>query len=310
MSQQLVRRFVQLVPTVFVVATLVFIVFRIVPGDPATLMAGPEATAADRALIRHELGLDRPVYVQYVLFLRDVVRGDLGKSMYSGRPVVEEVLTHYPATLLLAVASLFIAVPIGLALGTIAAVYQRSPLDYGGMAFAVAGVSLPNFWLGLMLMILFAVQLRLLPSSGIGGLRYLILPAISLGLPGTAIIARLTRASLIDTLNRDYVRTARAKGLRDRVVVVRHALRNALIPTVTAIGLHFGYLLGGSVIIETLFSWPGMGYLLISAVRDRDYPVVEGAVLVFAFSFILINALVEVLYTYLDPRLGGSVPGS
>ncbi len=303
MAEQLARRLVQLVPTLLVVVTLVFVVFRIVPGDPATLMAGPEATAADRALIRHQLGLDQPLYVQYVTFVRQAVQGDLGKSQYSGRPVIQEVAERYPATLLLALSSLLVSVPLGLLLGAVAAVRQRSPLDYGSMALAVAGVSLPNFWLGLMLVVVFAVGLGWLPSSGMGELRHLVLPAVTLGLPSLAVVARLTRSSMLDTLHRDYIRTARAKGLPEQAVILRHALRNSLIPTVTAIGLQFGHLLGGSVVVETLFSWPGLGYLLITAVRGRDYPVVQGTVLVFAVSFILINALVEALYAYLDPRL-------
>lgn len=303
MAEQLARRLIQLVPTLFVVVTLVFVVFRIVPGDPATLMAGPEATEADRAMIRRQLGLDEPIYVQYVLFMKQAVQGDLGKSQYSGRPVAEEVASRYPATLLLALASLVVSVPFGLALGIVASVRQRSPLDYGSMAFAVAGVSLPNFWLGLMLVVLFAVELGWLPSSGMGEPRHIVLPAITLGLPSMAVVARLTRSSMLDILHRDYIRTARAKGLQENAVILRHALRNSLIPTVTAIGLQFGHLLGGSVVVETLFSWPGLGYLLITAVRGRDYPVVQGTVLLFALNFILINALVEALYAYLDPRL-------
>lgn len=302
MPNQLVRRLVQLVPTAFVVVTLVFIVFRIVPGDPASMIAGPEATAADREMITRQLGLDKPIYHQYLIYLRDVVRGDLGESLYSGRPVLETVLERFPKTLRLAVASLLFAVPLGMALGVVAAVRAHSPLDYGSMVLAVAGVSLPNFWLGLMLMMLLSVKLGWLPSSGIGGIDHIILPALSLGLPVTAIIARLTRSSMLDSLRRDYVRTARAKGLGESRVVIGHALRNSLIPTTAAIGLYFGHLLGGSVVIEMLFSWPGLGHLLITAVRDRDYPVVQGTVLLFSVNFIFINVLVDTLYFFLDPR--------
>lgn len=305
MFAQLTRRLVLLIPTVFVVVTLVFVAFRIVPGDPASLIAGPEATAVDRAMIKRQLGLDKPLYAQYVVYLGQLARGDLGKSLYSGRPVKKEVLVRFPLTLQLATAGLLIAVPIGILLGVIAAVYNHSPLDYGSMLFAVIGVSFPNFWIGLMLMLLLSVKFGWLPSSGVGGIKHLVLPAVSLGLPAMAIIARLTRASMLDTLHQDYIRTARAKGVRERHVLLGHALRNSLIPTTTAIGLHFGYLLGGSVVIETLFSWPGLGDLLITAVRGRDYPIVQGAVLLFALNFVLINVLVDVLYTYLDPRTRG-----
>jgi ABC-type dipeptide/oligopeptide/nickel transport system permease component len=302
MAQQLSRRLVQLVPTVFAVATMIFVIFRIVPGDPATLIAGSEATAEDRAMIERQLGLDRPIHVQYISYLRGLAQGDMGNSLYSGRPVLNEVLAHFPATLMLAASSLVIAVPIGIALGVVAAIRYASPVDYGSMMFAVLGVSLPNFWIGLMLMVVFAVKLGWLPSSGMGSPSHLILPAISLGLPVMAIIARLTRSSMLEVLHRDYVRTARAKGLGERSVITRHALRNSLIPTVTAIGLMFGTLLGGSVIIESLFSWPGLGRLLITAVRSRDYPIVQGAVFLFAVNFVLINAIVDSMYMLLDPR--------
>jgi peptide/nickel transport system permease protein len=298
-----IRRIVLLVPTVLVVTTLVFTVFRLVPGDPTIFLAGPEATARDQAEIRKSLGLDKPVVVQYFIFMKQAARGDFGKSQYSRRPVIKEIAARYPYTLLLACASIAVAATLGVALGVLAAVRHASIFDYGSMVLAIAGVSLPNFWLGLLFMLLFSVKLHWLPTSGSGEVRHLILPAITLGLPATAVIARLTRSTMLETLHQDYIRTAHAKGLGRTAVILRHGLRNSLIPTITVIGLNFGNLLGGSVIAETLFSWPGIGFLLINAVRGRDYPVVTGVVFVFSITFILINALVDILYGLIDPRI-------
>ncbi len=303
MGNYAIRRLVLLVPTVLAVTSLVFIIFRLVPGDPSVFLAGPEATARDQAEIRTSLGLDKPVVVQYFIFMKQAARGDFGKSQYSRRPVISEITARYPYTLLLACVSIVVAATLGVTLGVIAAVRHASVFDYGSMVLAIAGVSLPNFWIGLLLMLLFSVKLHWLPTSGAGDLRHIILPAITLGLPATAVIARLTRSTMLETLHQDYVRTAQAKGLAPATVIMRHALRNSLIPTVTVIGLNFGNLLGGSVIAETLFSWPGIGFLLINAVRGRDYPVVTGVVFVFSITFILVNTLVDMMYGLLDPRI-------
>jgi len=297
------RRVLLLVPTVVVVTTLVFVVFRLVPGDPTVFLAGPEATAQDRAEVRQALGIDQPIPVQYAIFLANAAQGDFGRSIYSKRPVIGEIAARYPSTLLLAATSLAVAATLGISLGVLAAVRHGGPFDYGGMTLAIAGVSLPNFWLGLLLMLLFSVTLHWLPTSGSGDWRHLVLPAVTLGVPATAVIARLTRSTMLETLHQDYIRTAHAKGLSPARITISHALRNSLIPTVTVVGLNFGYLLGGSVIAETLFSWPGIGLLLITAVRGRDYPVVTGVVFVFSITFILVNMLVDLLYGFLDPRI-------
>lgn len=276
---------------------------RLIPGDPARLVAGLLATNEEVERLRHELGLHRPLYVQYVSFLGDVLRGDLGLSAATRTPVTVEIGSRFGATAALAMSSTLLATVLGLLAGVVASISYNSAVDYTVMGAALFGVSIPVFWLGIMLMLLFAVHLHWLPAGGYGTAAHMVLPSITLAAFSIAIIARMTRSSLLETLNTDFIRTARAKGLPRRLVVARHALRNALIPVITVIGLQFGALLGGAVLTETTFAWPGLGRLLVSAITARDYPVIQGIVLLFASIFVLVNLAVDVLYAYVDPRI-------
>ncbi len=303
MARYLFRRVLLIPPTLLVVVTLVFIIFRLVPGDPAQLMAGDSASADVVQSIRHQLGLDRPLPVQYGRYLADLARGNLGTSPIYGDRVASQVLDRLPASVLLACAAMVIASVVGVAAGVVAATHRASWLDYLCTIGAVGGISFPGFWLGLMLIIVFAVTLGWFPVAGLHGPRSLVLPAVTLAVNQMAVIARMTRSSMLQVLDQDYIRTARAKGLRERLVLTRHALGNALIPTVTIAGLQFGYLLGGSVIIETVFAWPGVGRLLIDAIQTRDYTTVQAVVLLFALLALIVNLAVDLLYAILDPRV-------
>jgi peptide/nickel transport system permease protein/oligopeptide transport system permease protein len=299
----LVRRGLVALPSLFVVTALVFVATRVLPGDPAVLLAGDFATPETVAALRAKWGLDRPVPVQYAVFLAHLVRGDLGTSIVSDLPVLDEILQRFRVTLTLAAAAIAVAVAVGLSAGVLGATRPYSGWDYGGMVLAMVGVSTPIFWSGMVLILLFAVRLGWLPSGGAGSWRAFVLPAVSLGFFAAGIIARQTRSALLDALRQDYIRTARAKGVSERVVVDRHALRNALVPVVTVVGLEFGRLLGGAVLTETVFSMPGLGSFLVVSIFKRDYPVIQGIVLWLALSFVLLNVLVDVLYAALDPRV-------
>lgn len=303
MASYILRRLVEMVPTLLGVSIAVFMILRLVPGDPARLASGLEANEDTIAALRQQLGLNDPIHVQYGHFIAGLATGDLGRSIKNRQPVTEVLASRVPATLELAAASLLVALVIGLGAGILAALRRGSAVDTGSMVLALLGVSMPSFWLGLMLIFLFAVTLRWLPTSGSGGLQHLVMPAITLGTGSAAIIARMSRAGLIEALSQDYVRTARAKGLAQRIVVARHALRNAMIPTVTVIGLQCGTLLAGSVVTETVFAWPGIGRLLVDSVALRDYPVIQAIVLLFALIFMVTNLLVDVSYALLDPRI-------
>ncbi|MDR7485571.1 MAG: ABC transporter permease [Armatimonadota bacterium] len=303
MGTYLLRRLALAVPTLVGVTIIVFALIRLIPGDPARLILGLQASEDEVQRLRVELGLDRPLYVQYARFFGRLVRGDLGRSAVTREPVLGEIAHRLPATVQLAVASITVAALAGMTAGVISATRQYSALDYLVMTVALFGVSLPVFWLGLMLMLLFSVYLKWLPAGGYGTIAHLVLPTVALAAFSVAIIARMTRSSLLEALNQDYVRTAHAKGLRQRVVIVRHALKNALIPVITVIGLQFGALLGGAILTETVFAWPGMGRLLVGAITARDYAVVQGVVLVFAALFTLVNLAVDLLYAYVDPRI-------
>ena len=299
-------RLVGLVPVLLGVTALVFAMVWLAPGDPLLALVGEAAQGIDRQALeelRRAYGLDKPLPLQYLEYLGGLLRGDLGKSIRSGQPVVEEILGRFPATLLLAGSGMLIALMLGLTLGVLAAVYRRTWIDYLAVVVALAGVSIPVFWSGLVLMLVFSLRLELLPASGYGTLQHLILPASAIGFASAAFIARITRASMIETLRRDYVRTARAKGLSPARVDLKHALRNALLPTVTVVGLQFGSLLGGAVLTETVFAWPGVGRLVVDAIRARDLPLVQGTVLFVAALFILVNLLVDVSYALLNPRI-------
>jgi len=300
------RRLVALVPVLLGVTVLVFVMLWLAPGDPVLALLGETAQGLGREqlqALREAYGLDRNPVVQYFDYLGGVLQGDLGTSVRSSQPVLSELLSRFPATLQLAGAAMAIAILVGVTLGVLAAVYQRTVVDYLAVVVALLGVSVPVFWSGLLLMTLFALQLGWLPASGYGTWRHLVLPAAAVGISSSAFIARITRASMIETLRADYVRTARAKGVPDHGVTLRHALRNALLPVVTVVGLEFGGLLGGAVLTETVFAWPGVGRLLVDAITSRDLPLVQGAVLFIAVVFILVNLLVDLSYALLNPRV-------
>ena len=313
MKRYLARRLLLLVPVLAGVSVIIFMVLHLSPGDPVEIMLGSQATQEDRVRLRADLGLDQPLPVQYVRWLGHVVRGDLGRSLWMKRPVLGEVLLRFKATLILAGSALLLSTTIGLALGVASATRPNSLVDRLSATASLFGASMPSFWLGIVLMVVFALQLGWLPASGMyapyggGGLRdllaHLILPAVTLAAASVTIIARLTRATMLETLGQDYVRTARAKGLGERKVVWRHALKNALIPIVTVVGVQAGYLLGGAVLTETVFAWPGVGTLVVQGILARDMPLVQGGVLVIALSFVLVNLLVDTLYAWLDPRI-------
>lgn len=297
------RRLLLLIPTVLGVSTLVFLFIHLIPGDPIEVMLGETALAADKEALRQALGLDRPLWEQYAMFLARLVHGDLGTSLHRQEEVPSLILERYPATLELALAAVAIALALALPLGILAASRPHSSVDYLSVAFALLGVSLPNFWLGPLLIILFSIQLGWLPVSGRGTLAHLVLPALTLGMGMSAILTRMTRAALLEQLHEDYVRTARAKGVSEARVLVRHALRNALTVIVTLVGLQFGSLLAGAIIVETIFSWPGVGRLLIQAIQTRDYPVVQGCVLAIALSYVVVNLVTDLFYALIDPRV-------
>ncbi len=303
MMRFIARRLLVAVPTVLAAATLVFVLIHVVPGDPVDVMLGESAEAADRETLRRNLGLDLPFLEQYRRFLVGLASGDLGRSLVTGEPVARLLAARAPATAELSVAALLVAVGTALPLGLVAAARPGTWLDRGSVGFALIGVSMPAFWLGPLLILLFAIELRWLPVSGRGGLSHLVLPALTLGLGMAAILARMTRASLLECLGQDYVRTARAKGVSRPRLVAREALANAAAPVVTILALQFGSLLAGTVITETIFAWPGLGRLTIDAINQRDYPVVQGCVLAIAVSFVAANALADIVNAALDPRL-------
>ena len=303
MLRYLVRRILLTIPVLLGVATLVFSLIHLVPGDPAQAMLGDGASAQDIAELRKSLGLDEPLLDQYLTFLRHAVTGDLGRSFRTGQPVTTMIIERVPATAELAVAAMIVAIVIAIPLGVIAAVWRGTAADYGAMTFALAGVSIPNFWLGPLLAIVFAVELGWLPVSGRGTLAHLVLPAISLGLALAAILARMTRASLLDELRELYVRAARARGASRTAAVTAHALRNSMVPLLTIVALQFGAVLTGAVITETIFAWPGIGRLLIQSIGFRDYPMVQGCILLIAVTYVTVNLVTDLLYGVLDPRI-------
>lgn len=303
MFRYFVMRLLGLVPTMFLVTVCVFFFVHLLPGDPAQLAAGPEADEETVQMVRERLGLDRPLPEQFVLFVKKTVTGDFGISIRSQRPVIDEVADRFGPTLWLTVAAMAWAVVFGLLIGVVSAVKRGRWPDRLGMAFAVSGISMPPFALGILLMEVFSVWLGWFPTVGAESWRHYVLPSITLGAGVAAVMARFTRSALIEVLSEDYVRTARAKGLPARQVLSRHALRNALIPVVTMMGLQFGFLLGGSIVVEKVFNWPGMGRLLVDAVEMRDYPVMQTCVLLFSMEFLLINLAVDLLYGWLNPSI-------
>jgi len=285
------------------VLTLVFMLIHLVPGDPVDVMLGESATASDRTVLRAALGLDRPVLVQFADYLAGLARLDLGTSLHSKRAIADLIGERFPATLELAGAALLVSVLIALPLGVIAAVRKDSPWDSGAMAFSLLGVSIPNFWLGPLLILVFSLWLGWFPVSGREASGALVLPAVTLGTALASVLARMLRSSLLEVFEEDYMRTARAKGLGEAAVVLRHGLRNALLPVITLLGLQLGALLAGAVITETVFSWPGIGSLLVESIQKRDYPVVQGCVLLISLGYVLVNVVTDLLYAWVDPRV-------
>lgn len=303
MTQYIIRRLLALIPILLGVSMLIFLVMRLIPGDPARQALGIEATGEQVAVLRKSWRLDEPLPAQYVAWLQHALQGDLGRSTVSRVPVTQEVLSRLPATLALTVASSIVAIVVGLFLGILSAIRHNSLIDRGTMLLSLIGICTPSFWLGLLLLLAFSVRFGWFPSAGAGGISHLVLPAITLGVGAAAVIARVTRSSMIEVFSEDFVRTARSKGLTERAVVVRHALKNALIPVITILGLEFGGLLAGAVITETVFSYPGIGQLLIKSINNRDFPIVQGTLLLFAIQFVLINLVVDLLYARVDPRI-------
>ncbi|MCW2484466.1 glutathione ABC transporter permease GsiC [Candidatus Symbiopectobacterium sp. NZEC127] len=303
MLNYFLKRLLGMIPTLLIVLVVVFMFVHLLPGDPARLMAGREADAAVIAMVRQDLGLDRPLYEQFWRFFTHVLQGDLGTSMASKRPVTNEIAIRFLPTLWLTLTSMVWAVIFGMSIGMISAIWRNRWPDRLGMTLAVSGLSFPSFALGMLLMQVFSVELGWLPTVGAESWRHYILPSITLGAAVAAVMARFTRASFADVLQEDYMRTARAKGVREFLVITKHGLRNALIPVVTMMGLQFGFLLGGSIVVEKVFNWPGLGRLLVDAVEMRDYPVIQGLVLLFSLEFIVINLLVDVLYAAINPSI-------
>jgi len=303
MYKYVLKRLLYLIPVILGVTFLVFTIMYFTPGDPAQIILGESARAEDVAKLRTEMGLDDNFLVQYLRFVKDGVKGDFGRSYATNKPVFDEILSRFPSTLKLTIAGMIVAVVIAIPIGIISATKQYSIMDNLTMVFALLGVSMPNFWLGLMLILLFSVNLGWLPSGGNAGFASLVLPAITLGTGVAGIITRMTRSSMLEVVRQDYIRTARAKGVKENKVINRHALKNALIPIVTIIGLQFGNLLGGAVLTETIFSWPGVGRFMVDAIKTRDTPAVLGSVVFLSVAFSIVNLFVDILYGYLDPRI-------
>ncbi len=303
MTTYILRRVLITIPILFLVVTFVFFAFQLIPGDPARMYAGDDASLVEVEQVRKDLGLDQPPLVQYIGYITRLAQGDLGVSIFTRRPVIVEIRGRFWNTIKLSLAAIVVATILGMAMGIASAVDRNGFWDFVFSIVALLGISIPVFWLGLLLMWFFSVRLGILPSAGDGTWRHFIMPTVTLSVFSLAFITRMTRSSLLETIQEDYVRTAQAKGVPNLMVLVRHSLRNALLPIVTVVGLRFGYMLGGAVITESVFAWPGMGRLLVTAVSQRDIPVVQGVLLVFAAAFVIVNLIVDVLYGFVDPRI-------
>lgn len=303
MTRYILNRLLLGIPILFLVVTMVFFAFQLIPGDPARMFAGDDAPLERVEQLRTEMGLDRPVLVQYTTYLQRLAQGNLGTSISSRRPVSTEIFTRFGNTFRLSLAAISLATIAGIALGVISALFRGKAADHIVTILALLGISIPVFWLGLLLMQFFSVKLGWLPAAGTGTWRHYVMPTICLSVFSMAFIARMTRSSLLEAIQQDYVRTARSKGVKEHLVLWMHSLRNALLPITTIIGLRFGYMVGGAVITEEVFAWPGLGRLLILSVGQRDIPVIQGLLLVFAASFVLVNLFVDVVYAFLDPRI-------
>ena len=303
MTAYLIKRFLLAIPVLLVTSLLVFLALHLSPGDPVDVIAGPLAPQAVRDRIRTQLGLDKPLPIQFIIYMSNVARGDLGDSILNHRPVREMIATKLPITAELGLAAFSLTYLLAIPLGVIAALNRNSFSDWFTMILALIGVSMPGFWLALILIYTFAVYLRWLPPTGYSGLKYLILPALALGLPRVGQVARITRSSMLEVVGQDYMRTARAKGLAEWVVVVRHALRNALIPVISLVGLDLGYIIGGAVVIESIFARTGVGDMMVRAIYSRDFPVLQGCMFVLTVAIILGNIIADICYVIIDPRI-------
>lgn len=303
MGAYIIRRTLAVIPVVLGVIFIVMLTMELVPGDPAAMMLGEFATEETVREVRRELGLDQPIHIRYVQYIGRIFRGNLGRSLMERTQVSAELAARWPATLELSGAAFLLVLVIGIPLGVVSATRRYTAVDNFSRVFSLLGLSMPVFWTGILLIVLFGLNLGWFPAGGRGTLRHLVLPAVTLALPSIAMIARMSRSSLMDVLSEDYIRTARAKGLPERVVIYKHALRNAMIPILTAAGLQFGLMMGGAVLTETVFSWPGLGRLMVRAIFNRDFVLLQGTVLVFALAFVLINLIVDLSYVLLDPRI-------
>lgn len=303
MLKYIIKRIIGVIPTLIIVTTFVFFFVRLIPGDPARLVAGPQATLEDVEVVREELGLNKPIVTQYVDYVTGLFHGDLGMSLRTKRPVAKEVSLRYMNTVKLTLFSLAWSVVVGVLLGVWSGKHRSKWQDYTGMTMAISGISMPSFWIGFLLIMVFSVNLKWLPTTGADSWKSFILPSIALGTSIAAIIARFTRSSIIEVMKEDYIRTARAKGLKERTVIWKHAFRNAMISVVTVVGLQFGFLLGGSVVTESVFAFPGLGSLLVESVNYRDYNAIQSLILIFSLHFVVINLVVDILYALLNPEI-------
>lgn len=297
------KRNVMLLPVLLGVTFLVYLIISLTPGDVAAMMLGQGATQESVAALRHDMGLNDPIIIQYGRYLGRLLHGDMGLSYATQKPVIDEILSRFPNTLALAFCSILVSIAISIPVGVISAVKQYSLVDNLGMILALIGISMPSFWLGLILIIVFALGLGWFPSGGADHLKSIVLPALTLGVASTASIARTTRSSMLEVIRQDYIRTAKAKGLDSITVILKHALRNAMIPTLTVIGLEFGELLGGAILTETVFSWPGIGRLMVESIQRKDTPMILGCIIVFSIAFSIVNLLIDILYAFVDPRI-------
>ncbi|MFF2174880.1 nickel ABC transporter permease [Lysinibacillus sp. NPDC058147] len=303
MTLFILKRLAQIIPVTLGVTLVVFLIMQMIPGDPAVILAGEGASQETVNELRENLGLNKPLAVQYTDYIKDLLQGDMGNSLKNHQPVFEEITARLPITIELAFYSILITIVLGLIAGIISAIRPYSFMDVGLMIVALLGISLPSFWLGILLMYVFSVQLHWLPVAGWDSAKHIILPAITLGAGGAAIVARMTRSSMLEVVNQDYIRTAKAKGLKGYVIILKHALRNALIPVITVVGLQFGSLLGGTVLVESVFAVNGLGRMIVDAIRTRDIPVVQGGVLVASLIFVFINLFVDILYRFFNKRM-------
>jgi len=303
MTLFILKRLAQIIPVILGVTLVVFLIMQMIPGDPAIILAGEGASQETVAELRENLGLNKPLAVQYTDYIKNLLQGDMGNSLKNNQPVFEEITSRLPITIELAFYSILITIVLGLIAGIISAIRPYSLMDVGLMVVALLGISLPSFWLGILLMYVFSVQLHWLPVAGWDSAKHIILPAVTLGAGGAAIVARMTRSSMLEVVNQDYIRTAKAKGLKGYIIILKHALRNALIPVITVVGLQFGSLLGGTVLVESVFAVNGLGRMIVDAIRTRDIPVVQGGVLVASLIFVFINLFVDILYRFFNKRM-------